>query len=310
MPTSIAAAQVPAPGELNVDHVAHFVPKMDNARRELERLGFKVTPFSSQSHRVQPDHPLEPAGAGNCCVMLERGYLEFLTPTGDTPIAAQLRAGIQRYVGMHLIAFGSASPKKDHARLAQADFSPLEPLALQRSIDTEPSQETARFTVVRVPPGTMAEGRIQFCQHLTPQWLWQNRWLEHPNHAVALKGVIVCVADPREAAERFGRFTGLAPITSGNWHCVLTSRGYLLFADATSLTRRFSVTPPSLPWLAGYVLESRDLEATANHLQISGAQPRTLDHGRVLVELRPALGGIAIFEAANSGMLDFDRYAD
>ena len=75
MPTSIAAAQVPAPGELNVDHVAHFVPKMDNARLELERLGFKVTPFSSQSHRTQPDHPLEPAGAGNCCVMLERGYL-------------------------------------------------------------------------------------------------------------------------------------------------------------------------------------------------------------------------------------------
>ena len=108
MPTSIAAAQVPAPGELNVDHVAHFVPKMNNARRELERLGFTVTPFSSQSHRVQPDHPLEPAGAGNCCVMLERGYLEFLTPTGDTPIAAQLRAG-QGGVGQGRVGQGRAS---------------------------------------------------------------------------------------------------------------------------------------------------------------------------------------------------------
>ena len=167
MTASIPTAQVPAPGELNLDHVAHFVPEIDSARPGLERLGFTVTPFSLQSHRVEPDRPLEPAGAGNCCVMLERGYVEFLTPTGDTPIAAQLRAAMQRYVGVHLIAFGSAAPEEDHTRVARAGFSPLEPLALQRSIDTEATQETARFTVVRVPPGTMAEGRIQFCHHLS-----------------------------------------------------------------------------------------------------------------------------------------------
>ena len=313
MTASIPTAQVPAPGELNLDHVAHFVPEIDSARPGLERLGFTVTPFSLQSHRVEPDRPLEPAGAGNCCVMLERGYVEFLTPTGDTPIAAQLRAAMQRYVGVHLIAVGSAAPEEDHARVARAGFSPLEPLALQRSIDTEATQETARFTVVRVPPGTMAEGRIQFCHHLTPQWLWQDRWLAHANLAVALKGVIVCVADPREAAERFGRFTGLAPTMAGGRPCIVTSRGYLLFAEAAGVTHRFGVGPPTLPWVAGYVLESRDLRATAEHLQRAGAEAQTLDDHRLLLELPPALGGIVIFETANSRMLDFgktDRYVD
>ena len=38
MTPTIPLAQVPDPGELNVDHVAHFVPDMDNASRELELL--------------------------------------------------------------------------------------------------------------------------------------------------------------------------------------------------------------------------------------------------------------------------------
>jgi len=41
--------------------------------------------------------------------MLERGYLEFLTPTGATPIADQLRSAMQRYVGIHLVALGTAA---------------------------------------------------------------------------------------------------------------------------------------------------------------------------------------------------------
>jgi len=305
MPPSRPLSQIPRPGELNVDHVAHFVPQMESASSELERLGFTVTPFSVQSHRVEPGRPLEPAGAGNRCVMFERGYLEFLTPIGDTLIAAQLRAALQRYVGVHLIAFGSAAPVEDYARLAEAGFSPLEPLALQRAIETETTTETARFTVVRVPPGTMPEGRVQFCQHLTPQWLWQDRWIQHPNHAVALKGVIVCVADPQEAARRYARFTGLSLKECRAGWCIVTGRGYLLFADAPNVARGLGVDPPSLPWVAGYIVESDDLQATADCLRSSGVQSRALDSQRLLVELPSALGGIAIFEKAKSEMLDF-----
>ena len=76
--------------------------------------------------------------------LLERGYLEFLTPTGDTPIANQLRIAIKRYVGLHLIAFGTAAAEADHARLAGAGFNPLPPVALQREIGTETGSGTAR----------------------------------------------------------------------------------------------------------------------------------------------------------------------
>src|ERR1700687_4055257 len=116
---SAACPQVPPAGSLNVDHVSHFVPDMDAASTALERLGFTLTPFSSQSHRLERDGPLVPAGTGNRCVMLKQGYLEFLTPTAETPIADQLREAMRRYVGIHLVAFGTAAADSDHARLVK-----------------------------------------------------------------------------------------------------------------------------------------------------------------------------------------------
>src|SRR4051794_35152490 len=105
----VAQAQAPGAGSINIDHVAHFVPDIDAASTALDQLGFTLTPFSLQSHRLEANGPLVPAGAGNRCIMLERGYLELLTPTADTPVADQLRSAIGRYIGVHLIAFGTAA---------------------------------------------------------------------------------------------------------------------------------------------------------------------------------------------------------
>src|SRR4051812_24678912 len=205
----IARCQVPAAGTLVLDHVAHFVPGADDAMHALEQLGFTVTPFSPQSHRPTPDAPVTPAGTGNRCVMLRRGYLEFLTPTADTQIAGQLRQAMSRYVGIHLVAFGTADPEADRARLEAGGFAPLPVLQLERPIGTPAGEHTARFQVLRVAPGTMPEGRIQFVQQRTPELLWQRRWLDHANRAFALAAVMLCVADPEEAAQRYARYTGL-----------------------------------------------------------------------------------------------------
>ena len=174
----IAAAQPPCAGKLNLDHVAHFVPDIDAASAAFEALGYTLTPFSAQMQRNEAGE-LVSAGAGNRCIMLERGYLECLTPTGDTVIGRQLSEAIARYTGLHLIAFGSGDAAADYTRLGAQQFAPLPTVDLQRSIATVDGEGTARFSVVRVPPGTMAEGRIQFCQQHTPELLWQARWTRH-----------------------------------------------------------------------------------------------------------------------------------
>lgn len=289
---------------LDLDHLAHFVSDIDRAARELDALGFTLTPFSPQSHRLEPDGPLVPAGTGNRCVMLESGYLEFLTPTADTPIADQLRIAMRRYIGVHLIAFGTSDAADDHARLAREGFEPAAPVALQRPISASEGTDTARFTVVRVPPGTMAEGRIQFCQHHTRALVWQSRWMGHRNGAVALSSVIVCVADPAEAAARYARFTGLRPVLKKSVHYLITGRGTLVFADAATVERALAITAPALPWIAGYSIETRDPAAARACLRRSGAQPRPLAGERFALTLDAALGGVVIFEPSGSRALE------
>jgi hypothetical protein len=305
----IADAQAPANGALNIDHVAHFVPHMDNAAPVLEKLGFTLTSFSAQSHRLETGGPLVPVGSGNRCVMFRRGYLECLTPTASTQIAEQLRAAIKRYVGVHLVAFGTSAPELDYSRLAAQGFSPLAPVELQRTITATAGEEIARFTVVRVPPGIMTEGRIQFCRHHTPELLWQPQWLAHDNHAVALTAVILCVADPAEAAARYSRFTGLGAKSAGDICYLDTARGRLLFCPSAVLKRKFGVDAPALPWIAGYVLASGDMSVTRNVLTASGYAYGELDSQRLYVVPPSSLGGIIVFEPEKCAALDLGAHA-
>lgn len=292
------ASQNPPPGKLNIDHVAHFVAHIDAASAALEQAGFTLTPFSAQSHRLEPGGPLVPAGSGNRCVMLHEGYLEFLTPTADTAIASQLRAAIRRYTGVHLVALGTSAPQADHARLEKHGFAPLPPVALQREIGTDSGNQTARFTVVRVPPGTMAEGRIQFCQQHTPQWLWQTRWMQHANSARGLAAVILCVADPQEAAQRYARYTGLLAQVAGSQWRIDTQRGALLFVAPAAVERHLGITPPGVPWIAGYVLTSDDIAATRTRISAAQCTVRDLEARRLLLEWPGAVGGIVVFQPA------------
>ena len=301
------AAQIPASGRLNLDHVAHFVAERDAAAAALDALGFTLTPFSEQSHRTEPGGPVLPAGTGNRCVMLREGYLEFLTPFADTPIAAQLREAIARYTGVHLIAYGSADAQADHDRLAAAGFSPLPLVRLQREADAPHGTTTVSFTVTRTPPGTMAEGRIQFCCHGTPEGVWQPRWLSHANGAASLRRVYLVVADPVEAAARYSRYAGIAALPTGSQpgsqselqpgtqFVQRTARGLLHFIDADALQAGFGLQAPAVPWIGGYELGSDDLTATRHFLAAAGSRCRSLADGRLLVILPSSLGGFIVF---------------
>ena len=285
--------QIPPKGAINLDHIAHFVPDIEAARAALERLGFVPTPFSEQRNRPHPDAPLESAGTGNRCVMLRRGYLEFLTAIGATPTAERMRAAMSRHVGVHLVCFGTADPAAVAERLTAQGFAPAAPIALERRVVTTGSDGLARFTVIRVPPESMPEGRIQFVHHRTPRLVWQRRWLDHPNRVSALTAAVLCVTDPASAAARYARFTGLADVPSGGGRKIETARGALLFADHATAARIFGVAPLP-PSIAGYGLESDDPGATRSAMSRAGAVLRSLDRDAFAAALPSELGGSVI----------------
>lgn len=285
--------QLPVDREVFLDHVAHFVPDIEAASAVLTALGFRLTPLTAQQSQTH-DGPV-PAGMANRCVMLRQGYVEFLTAVSETELARRFRSALQRYTGLHLVALSIADPHAAHDQLALDRFSPDPPVHLRRSVelaDGAPSE--ARFTVLRVPPDRMPEGRIQLLTHHTEEAVWQPRWLDHQNGLVSLEAVLIVVGDPQETAERFGRFARRIAERrgSGQWLLPL-DRGLIAFTDVSAMAcfAPWAGEPPCVPWIAGYALGSVDPGLTRERFAAAGVDGTKSGPGEVSYRFPPVLGG-------------------
>ncbi|MGZ0186889.1 MAG: VOC family protein, partial [Alphaproteobacteria bacterium] len=177
--------QHPVGSDVYLDHVGWFVADLDETAATLQRLGFVVSPENIHMNQG-PDGGKQPSGTLNRLVTPGLGYLEFLAARGDTPLAAQHGKQLARYQGLHLLAFSSSDVPAEAPRLADEGFRPLEPVDMRRNVETESGVAEGRFSVLRVPPDAMAEGRVQWCGHLTPELVWRESLTTHPNSAAAL----------------------------------------------------------------------------------------------------------------------------
>jgi hypothetical protein len=255
---TVADRQRPPAGELCLDHLGHFVPDLDAAAAVWEKLGFAVTPLSV--HRVAG----KPSGTSNRCVMLEEGYIELLCGAQGS--------------GLRLACFGTPDAAAEHARLAAHGFEPEPLIDLQRTIETG---DSVRFRVVYVPPGKMPEGRVQYCEHVTPRQVWREGFV----NPFRLRAVYVVADEPEEVAARWGRFGGLLPRPEDEFVRLDMARGQVRIGKRSAMQKVLGSCPPA-PALAGYALSCSDPDAFAARCRAAGLEVA----GRV-VRLPAALGG-------------------
>ena len=258
-------ARLPSsPDEVFFDHLAHFVRDMDQAAAELGRAGFTLTPFMPQTTHNGP------AGTANRCIMLEEGYVKILTPSGiATAMSQQMDAAIARYVGPHLLAFSVTDTEAKAAELRSELFHLLDPIELSRQVVEEDGSETElRFSVLRLQPGQMREGRIQYLTHLTPEGLLQPHYLKHENGAVTLLSTLLGVDDVQEAAHRYSRFFGRPPeevpgLDDTQAVKFTLDRGKVTLTNPQIAAISIGGCPcPDIPCIPAYTLGFRDLPAT------------------------------------------------
>jgi len=297
-------AQTPGPGQIFLDHVGWFVPDIGRAEAAFTRLGFTLTPYVAQHNADPAGGPPKPAGTGNHCAMLESGYLEILTavPGMETPLAEQLRAGVSRYTGLHLIALTVDDAEAARARLAKAGFAPDETVHLRRPVEAADGGEAeVSFSVVRLPPGTMPEGRIQMLRQNTPELCWQDRLITRDNGITGLSGVLLCVTDPSEAAERFARYAGCKASGSGEYRAVQLDRGRLGFATPDRCRELLpEVGIPCIPFIAAVGLRSADLAATKKYFSAHGIDTVGDTDDPLYVPAMEAMGAMLVIHSNDS----------
>jgi acyl-CoA synthetase (AMP-forming)/AMP-acid ligase II len=293
-------SQLPQGAEIFLDHVGHFVPDIEAARRALAAAGFAPTPVSVQT---QPgDGGL--TGTGNVTAMLKRGYVEVLFRTADAPLGRELDAAIGRHRGVHLVAFAVADAAGAHQRLGENGFRMRPLVELQREVDAEQSSarssfpppqggreapSIAAFTVARIEPGEMPEGRIQLLTHRTESLVWQPRWLSHPNGALGLTSVMIAVRDFDEAARRFARLTGRPARASALGATIDLDRGRVELVGADTLSRMLQIPIPSMPFIGAYAISVASLARIEENLRQASLVPRRHGHS-LIAPFPPALG--------------------
>jgi hypothetical protein len=267
-----------------------------------ERLGFALSPIAQQSGRRTPDSPVEPFGTANRCAFLRHGYVELLGIVDPTLFANGVDRFITRYTGAHILALAIGEAEENLARLRRGGLDIPGIAWLQRPV--EPGGPIARFA--RLPFPDAPEGRVQLVQHLTPELVWDARWMGHRNGAIALESAIVVAENPAETTARLARLSGLPaePDALAGFRLRLPGAAGAAGPDSPAMETRIRILPPealpralpgvtapALPFMAGMVIRTDDGAAKARAL-LAGLPTREAPDG--LMVPPEAAGGAAV----------------
>jgi hypothetical protein len=260
-----------------LDHVGVAARELAPLAAAFERLGFTLTPVAQQSGRRTPNLPVEPYGTGNRCAFLQHGYIELIAILDPVRFDNGLGAWLGRYEGLHIVALAMEDEEANFQRLRRGGI-PIPGVAyLERPV--EPGGPVARFA--RLPLPDAPEGRLQLIRHLTPELVWQERWMTHANGAVALEGVVLAAAEPAQTAARLSRLAGwpVRPDPLGGFLMTLPGEAgaagprspsmptTLRVLTPTAVPRLFpGVSPPALPSIVGMVVRTADGGAAARRV--------------------------------------------
>lgn len=287
-----------------IDHVGVAARDLGPMAAAYERLGFALSPVAQQSGRRRPDLPVEKYGSGNRCAFLKHGYIELIAILDPALFDNTLNAFLARYPGMHILALAMEDPEANLARLRAAGLDIPGIAWLERPV--EAGGPIAKFA--RLPFPDPPEGRIQLIRHLTPELVWQERWMDHANKAEALEEVILSAAEPAETAARLSRLSGLAvepdpaggfllrlpgaARAAGPFAPVMETRVRVL-AEAALPAVLPGVTAPASPFMAGMVVRTADAGAAAR--RVLAGLPVAEVAGGLLVPPALAAGAAILF---------------
>ena len=185
------------PQEYSFDHLVLI------GRDQLQSLGRK---FADQGFTLTPlaRHNL---GSCNQLMMLDSTYIELLGWEPNKPI---LRAEIaNQALGLDALVFRTNNAENTYLELLASGFSVNPVQDLSRDTQYKNKLVSAQFKTVRFSQQPIPGIRIYFCEHLTPEYVWQDQWLVHQNQLGHLKSITLASPNILDITKVMGRLLNL-----------------------------------------------------------------------------------------------------
>lgn len=180
-----------------LDHVVINVgEQLDGAAERYRRLGFQLT---ERGH-----HSL---GSSNHLAIFHNNYLELL---GFEPGRGHLRKALwQSPPGLSGLVWKTQDADAVYRHLQQRELAGDAAASFFRPVTLpDGSLQEARFRTVALQAEKVPNGRSFFCQHLTPDAVWQPAWQQHPNGVTHISEFVIVSDDPAAAAAVYGQLFG------------------------------------------------------------------------------------------------------
>jgi hypothetical protein len=165
-----------------------------------------------------------------------------------------------------------------------------------------PRRQDARFRTARLDRAAAFDGRLYWCEHLTPEHVWRPEWQAHPNGALGVARVLLSVRDPERQAALFRRSFGAEAVSAGPDARMILQLGEAV-VEAAPHAAVAAELGESAPDAAGrgdrmvlLGLRIRSLAETASALRVNGVGFAEAP-GRLRVAARDALNTTIDFMA-------------
>lgn len=210
----------PAPSLAAFDHLVVMLRDELEARSPtFEAAGFQL---SAPGH-----HNL---GSVNRLIVLDSAYIELLGwPAGEAPRRKEIA---DLPLGLDALVFRSEDAAADQKRLHGAGFDPDPVSHLERPLDFHGQTRTARFKTVRFSRQPIAGLRIYFCQHLTPEYIWDEASMQHQNQAKALQRIYIEADNAADVAHMLARLVAGGATLQDGRHTVTLPNAELVVLPA------------------------------------------------------------------------------
>lgn len=166
--------------------------------RIFEQSGFKLTPLAKHN-----------LGSINRLIVLDSTYIELLGWESDKPLARKEIANLD--YGLDALVFRTNDVEYTYQRLLRLGFEVQPVQNLSRPAQLGDREFTAEFRTVRFIKQPIDGLRIYFCEHRTPDLVWNPEWQTHTNHAKSLVNIEIGCNSPNKLAQTFNRLLELEP---------------------------------------------------------------------------------------------------
>jgi catechol 2,3-dioxygenase-like lactoylglutathione lyase family enzyme len=262
----------------NINHVGMAVRDLAATAGRYEVMGFQLTPYSPHSAAWKPGDPVQPLGSGNRCVMFENTYLEILASEDHKQPAVRITNFLKRHQGAHIICFDCGDCAYVDERIRGLGIETSGVIPLQREIDTPEGMRTAKFERTQFDPQKSPEGYIQASHHLTPEYIYQRRYIRHPNGCDQLSETFLVVDDLAAFERKYRNYLGIAPAHEGGAVRFRLALGTTLtIVDARNASEFLPGTLlPPIPAIAAVAFRTSSLAVLRERLSV---------HGLTIIEL-------------------------